>query len=143
MGYKIMIAYKVVEKNTRHGSNWAIYRNFCKSRPHLDSKIRKKYPQYFPRYLKGTTVKAATGSVGIMCFEDKTDAQRFLIRELDYGNIYGKIIKVKGYNKNKVTFWIGCHCASSPENIIENKFAEGTMRPPLGTIAFKSVKVLE
>ena len=126
-----MLAFKVVEKNTRCGTNWAIYKNNYNT----DFSFIKKHKEYFPRYLKNTIVHAVKGSVGILCFKDEKHAQKFI----DIYQINAKIVKVEGYNQNLSDFRINCHCGSSPHNILGWE----RIQPPKGTIAFESVKVLE
>ena len=129
-----MLAYKVVEKNTRHCSNWTIYRqSYIRTKDEI--KFRKDNIQYFPRYLKGTVVKEVPGSVGIMCFKTIKYAINFILEN----NLNAKIVKVYGYNKKRVKY-ISMYCGSSPENVI-NLFEKTTQ--PDGTIAFKKVRVLE
>jgi hypothetical protein len=56
------IAYKVVEKKTRYGSNVAGSIDLDKY------EYVKKYLAIFPKYTKGSIVKAKRGSLGIFLF---------------------------------------------------------------------------
>lgn len=140
-----MIVYKVVEKNTRNGSNVAMIKEqFSLSSAYSDFyekflKFRKENEQFFPKYLKGTIVKCAEGSVGIICFKDKWYAKDFI-------NNYDAlrktiIIKVKGINKMKTPVSLVYGCGGT--NIININKEAGMMSPPHGTITFKAVEVLE
>ena len=93
-----MIAYKVVEKKTRKGSNWVMFkRNHWKNYFNYDIKrIRRGgYMFLFPTYRRGSIIKADPRTVGILCFATKEDAVQFQINyKLELST---KIIKVKGY----------------------------------------------
>lgn len=81
-----MIAYKVVERRTRYGSNlalckrgrddWRGLRKFVEKYIGNVSDYQKILP-YFPRYFKGALVKMAPGSVGLMVFKRELAAERF------------------------------------------------------------------
>jgi len=144
------IAYKVVEKQTRHCSNWAMFivkvRARIKGGWSRDSfpcialavKFGKEHIEYFPRYLKGTTVKAAKGSVGILTFGMKREAKNFLSlanKEIDW-----LIIEVEGFGPRPVKYLNGL-CGAEPSNIIKDN--NDHIYPPRGTIGFDKVKVLE
>ena len=131
-----MLAYKVVEKGTRHCSNWAIHKSE-NSFKYRSTAFHKKFIQYFPRYLKNTTVYAVKGTVGILTFNSKIDAKCFISCN-NRANLI--IIKVKGIGEPYDVKYLNAGCGSTPEDIL-NDF--GSMVPPRGTIAFESVKVLE
>ena len=91
-----MIAYKVVDKKTRKGSNFVLIAHNFNDTPEETEKLsnKKGHKQYFPYYLKGKRVYKARNSVGIICFTYKSDAENF--REM-YSALkeYSIIIKVE------------------------------------------------
>jgi cellulose synthase/poly-beta-1,6-N-acetylglucosamine synthase-like glycosyltransferase len=138
-----MLAYKVVEKQTRHCSNWTIFKTYFGSNKR-EIKFKKENPEYFPRYLKNKVIKEVPNSVGILCFENKGSAELFIYY---YPKCNFKIIKVDGKKQKKV-YYIIEGCGNNPNSIKEfhdDKEVDLTSicRPPKGTIAFESVKVLE
>lgn len=135
--------YKVVEKQTRHCSNWTLY----KTHPKQDNrayKYRKNHPEWFPRYFKGRIVKEVPGSIGILCFEFKVNALNF-IRSYSSSNINWLTIQVKGINKReKVQFLIsGCGCFPMFLTLGNIGNQHNTTVPPQGTVAYREVLVLE
>ena len=140
MGIKTNVAYKVVEKGTRHGSNWAIYKQrhmtlFMKS-------FRKKYIHFFPRYLKGTIVKAMKSSVGIFIFPKLEDAQNFEEMLIRQDGVSTKIIKVQGLGERRKIERIILGCGTNPRLIInQNNFIFTDMCK--GIYSYPAVKVLE
>ncbi|MCK5255074.1 MAG: hypothetical protein KAQ81_03565 [Deltaproteobacteria bacterium] len=135
-----MIAFKVVEKRTRFGSNLAI----CRASHHgsafsnVIKAFKRKYPQFFPRYLKGSIVKKAVGTVGILTFKTWYDAERFACSLSAWRSL--KIIKVKGIGKPKEEVWLIGNCGSDPTNLLN---AGEEVPAPTGTLAFPTVRVLE
>ena len=100
-----MIVYKVVEKGTRYGTNMCLFKGHV-HRNHLNfygnikiKTIKIRLKQWFPRYSKGSIVKAAPGSIGIMCFETKVVAENFK-NFYNTLNRNAKIIKVRGLKLN-------------------------------------------
>lgn len=148
-----MIAYKVVNKETRDGSNWTMfindkfYNKYAKEDKIKDGlraakEFKKQHPEYFPKYKKDTIVYAAPGSVGIMCFETAENAYDFIHR-YDL-NSRAKAIKVDGIGRAKrKNIKITCGCGSNPGNLTNIHYYLIETDPPEGTITFKSVKVLE
>lgn len=136
------IAYKVVEKRTRNCSNMTLY-TFYKHRRELGNKIREEYPEWFPVYKKGTTVKMAPNSAGILCFTSYHAANGF---KRDYDKLQNRamIIKVKGIDMLTSPNMIYGACGTSPEYLYSrSEYQRRTIPAPYRTIAFKSVKVLE
>ena len=149
-----MIAYKVVSKKYRYGSNWTmgveelLYENYGHYIMKDIRGIMSGFPGMFPKYEKGATVKAAKGSIGILCFERKKDAHRFLnaywrLRE------YATIIKVKGRGKRKGKVHIKTG-AGGFFNYAQKMIMKSWKEPwdfcgtaPEGTVAFDEVEVLE
>ena len=136
-----MIVYKVVEKRTRHCSNWALCKSYGVSNKKLKRWLNKHHPGFFPRYLKGTTVTAALGSVGILTFEEHTAARVF---KSDYNSRFDAntiIIKVEGIGEPLYNIRIVPGCGETPKNIylLTKRWAHA----PSGTVAFPAVKVLE
>jgi hypothetical protein len=130
-----MQIYKVVERKTRHCSNWAIFKS------HDNWKegcwFRKKHIQYFPRYLKGRVVEAVKGSAGLLTFEYLKDAKFFIKRNLMADLI---IIKVEGIGDKRRVNRLKGNCGGDPSSIFRE---DEEMIAPEGTLAFNSVKVLE
>ena len=64
--------YKIVEKGTRWGLNWLIFKHYRKAQyPEIYARgvaFRKSHPEFFPRYFKDRVIHAVPGSLGIMCF---------------------------------------------------------------------------
>ena len=139
-----MIVYKVVEKNTRHCSNWAMMKHYQydASIPKSFINFKKKHPDFFPRYLKGKTIKKVSESVGIFCFKDIDDAEVFINKGFGY-NSKAIIIKVRGNGKIVHRPKIITGCGTSPSDLLlyKNKiYQEDGVQ---GSIAFPSVTVLE
>jgi hypothetical protein len=138
------VVYKVVEKQTRHCTNWSLYVKGFEFEDHITrKKLLKKYPAlklFLPRYLKNTIVKMAPKSIGILTFDNYKSAELFIKNCCMYN---GKIIKVKGINQLKNSLIVGS-CAFDPTNLIErNYFSNLAMHAPSGTLFFEKVKVLE
>ena len=136
------ICYKVVEKRTRYGSNWSIYRAiFFMNR--AETLPKPPDSPYFQTYKKGSTIKCVPGSVGIMVFESKRSAKYFASNGA-LNNDRVMIIKVLGVGKmpHSLILW---ECGSKPQQLLEEKGRMGHIYvdPPYGTLFFKSVKVLE
>ena len=133
------MAYKVVEKQTRHCSNWAIYKTHYQETRVL--KYRRDHPKWFPRYFKGRTIKEAPGSIGILCFEYKRDAASFAH---SYRGIDWIIISVKGIGEQleQCSFLVsGCGCY--PERLGQKALKIDTVPLPIGTVLYHEVLVLE
>ena len=135
-----MIAFKVVEKRTRFGSNLAI----CRASHHgsafsnVIKAFKRKYPQFFPRYLKGSIVKKAVGTVGILTFKTQFDADHFAASLSARPSL--KIIRVEGIGKPKEKVRLIGNCGSDPTNLLNE---EEEIPAPTGTLAFPVVRVLE
>ncbi len=139
-----MIVCKVVEKQTRWGSNWMLFKSDCQDSSlfSLGERFRKNHPEFFPRYFKGRIVKAAPNSIGILCFSSMTAARVF--RDTHCHNMPAIIIKVRGIGAPRKVKKVGVGCGSSPWLLFDYKeeiFIGG--EPPFGTIAFPAVEVLE
>ena len=145
-----LIAYKVVEKGTRWGSNWMMFKDVLTDPEALPSscekglKFQKEHPEFFPRYFKNTIVKAAPKSRGILCFETKQHAERFITySDLKHRAI---IVKVRGIGQARQIVSVIPNCGSFPWHLtLTTKMKLGfyMMRAPKGTIAFNAVEVLE
>lgn len=137
--------FKVVEKKTRWGSNWALFKDLlmdCEISPekcYKGLKFRREHPEFFPHYYKGHTVKAVPGTAGIMCFPTRADAERFR----DDCRYRGRfiIIEVKGIGSPRKVDQVIEWCGSRPWNLLD---PNPKLQPALyATIAFDAVKVLE
>ncbi len=80
------IGYKVVEKGTRYGSNLVMYRRMLERGIRVNAYVEREveylvqtHPTLFPVYLKDTKIKKAPGSVGILVFDSRMDAEGFII----------------------------------------------------------------
>ena len=145
---KKRIAYKVVHKDYRWGSNLTIYATGINAKPKDIQQTLEAHPEckaYFPTYAKGSTITAVLGSVGILCFDSVLHCHDFMAKE-DIAN-YSTIIKVRligRVNKNvRLVKGAGTH----PMTII-NIHESGNdpfefMNPPTGSIAVPAVEVLE
>ncbi|MHA1170327.1 MAG: hypothetical protein ACTSRU_21070, partial [Candidatus Hodarchaeales archaeon] len=73
--------YKVVETVTRHGTNFTLMKNCCDDSGQLEllRKWRKQYRKWFPTYKKNKIIRAPENSLGIMTFQTKWYAERFLV----------------------------------------------------------------
>lgn len=146
------IAYKIVHSETRYGSNVAVYiqdhlegwtsdceagNDYLEIMKTVKAIIKKhSLEAYFPIYKKGEIVNAAPGSVGIFCFINKVCAQKF---RNDYNlNASTEVIKVRGVDGRYVNRIRSC-CAESFSNLTMTP----DISPPLGTVFFNSVEVLE
>jgi hypothetical protein len=148
------IVYKVVEKRTRWCSNWALFRAATKNSLVSGNRFkeadawRKKNKEWFPRYLKGTTVKKAPNSVGILAFQSKAAAKTFARDSFDVVFAPAQIIKVKGIGERKQDVYVVSGCGYAPIRIhdaIHPLFREWpwTVEAPSGTVAYDAVEVLE
>lgn len=132
-----MIAYKAVGEDTRDCSNWTLFDGFYSNKNHPAYKegleFKEKHKEYFPVYKKG--------SVGILCFESEEEAYGFIIMYGDYTTRF-KIIKVRGINKLETPKFVNVGCGGDYLTKINMDTTE-ICRPPIGTIAFEAVEVLE
>jgi len=140
-----IIAYKVVHKETRYGSNAALFMR-DKNRYYESEAIFKEaleecseLRKFFPIYLKGKKIRRVKDSCGILCFLTIRDAENFLERYCGLSKIT-KIIKVTGilFKTGEEIRLIG-NCGKI-ENLLRGKFQHV---PPFGTITFKEVTILE
>jgi len=119
------IAYKVVVKNNR-----------------TSILTQGKYKL---TYNKGEIVNSVPGSLGIMVFDSKMDADRYL-------NTKRILIKVRPIGERKVPLYV-CENPSKYENRLENYYKKGKDKqstyesgmylPPSGTSCYPSVEVLD
>lgn len=142
-----MIAYKVVAKKTRYGSNaigylrdyehmfeWSMFR-----------KVLKKYPelkQYFPVYKKNATVTAVSRSAGIFAFREKFQAETFIKEYFNGIRSKVEIIKIEGTSRNVkvINFIYGafniCHLSEKKPRIPLRELMPGV-------VLFNTIKVLD
>lgn len=132
------MAYKVVEKQTRHCSNWAIYKTHYQETRVL--KYRREHPEWFPRYFKGRTVKEAPGSIGILCFEYKMEALCFAE---SYKKIDWLIIQVEGIGEQRDWCLLISGCGCYPKRLGREALVTDLVSPPIGTVLYHEVLVLE
>jgi len=135
------IAFKVVEKGTRKGSNWIIYKRY--NDPQNLPPLLKK--NFFPSYHKEETIKAFPKSPGILCFMYKKDAETF-IRDECLKN--AKIIKVRGIGEPNLKPLLIDSCGFKPHKLGGYYFNKINYIPRLlythlSIVAFPAVEVLE
>lgn len=132
--------FKVVEKQTRWGTNWTLFKSYYKRTSKFSKveRFRKAHPEFFPHYYKGHVVKAAPHSLGIMCFSKRSDAERFE-EIISCGRTI--IIKVKGIGKPRYVSRVVADCGLDPRNLVSSFYLNGVA--PKGTVAFPAVEVLE
>lgn len=133
-----MVVYKVVGKN-KCSSNWAIYCSDHRPKPALLKQLIKI--GWVKLYYKGRTITAHKASVGILCFKRLRDAEDFKSR---YKGL-SKIIKVEGIGKGNTKLILERAMGSYMRGAMESHFGDiyDEMDAPHGTIAYRSVKVLE
>lgn len=144
MDRKEKVLYKVVGKEHRYGTNMTGY--MCNK--NLDAKEVEKFLEsipelkpFFPRYKKNSVVKAAPGSVGLLCFEDREFAEAFIARYPESLTKAGTIIKVKPLAKCKrARDWKIIRSCMSIKNLLDG---HADMYAPSGTVAVDKLKVLE
>ena len=90
------IAYKVVRKWKRYGTNLTIYESLASKQAQV-KKLLKEHSNLFPTYHKGATVHKASGTEGLFVFLEKRHAEEFIEWELSHLRV--KIIKVKPQSK--------------------------------------------
>lgn len=143
-----MIAYKVVDRKSRRGVNWAYFtrsnsrllsNNF--SRRHK-RRIIQKLSEYFPVYKKGAVINKVPSSVGILCFRKKADAAGFVnfngLSSPPYDCI---LVKVQGEGiTTPIKIVMG---ANRNPTILTTDAIKEYRSPPTGTIAFEIITVLE
>ena len=139
------IVYKVIDKKTRYGSNAGMYLSCHSIREFKGLLNRNNLEKYFPKYEKGSIVRAAPNTIGILCFSSYWHSLNFLISIVHCHEDRGHfcIIKVKGIRRRKRKDpKIIKHCGSSPRYLGISDH-NGTTSPPTGTVCFSAVKVLD
>jgi hypothetical protein len=136
-----MICYKVVGKENRYGSNYTmLYSDNNMPETGIDMRVFKRF---FPKYEKGKIVKAIRGSQGIFCFQTKTDAQKFRHTCSENFQKITTIIKVEGIGEPNYFPKIIKECGAWLSNLLSYKTTQAMIEAPMGSISFKSVRVLE
>jgi len=151
-----MKAFKVVDRETRHGTNWALqYNNLQKglsvATPNnvdffensINSMLLFEFlnPKLFPIYKKDSFVEMASNSIGLMIFGTKIDAIKFagkysfttIVDVETIGDLLPSALIVPGCGHN--IQYLKYFSASS---LTERKGS----RPPDGTIFCEKLKVL-
>lgn len=118
-----MVLYKVVQKNTRFGSNWAIFsEKYIRREETLKEykKFRKDHPDLFPRYLKGIILTANPITIGFMMFKEIYNAELF--QELIDLKETTKIIEIEPLGQTKTyngtDKCILQNCGGNPKNLL-------------------------
>ena len=147
---KPRIAYKVIGKNNRYGTNWTI---FTRDGTDIQDEcgtistnyFLHKYKQYFPKYTKGKIIKKVFGTAGIMVFQTIRDCKNFQGRE----NIHyiTRIVKVRMIGRAKTAKRMLGGCGSNPNWLVGDlkRWDSPVERRevPIGTVAIDAVEVLE
>ena len=129
-----MIRYKVVIRKTRESIIGMLHN-------------RPKKSSYILKYKKGTIVTAPKNTVGILVFKTLSNAEKFM--EIYSDPTYYKILKIEGIGKGKTIkrlfsdgdswgFFTSLVVSVFNENPMMQK-----MSAPVGTMAYKAVRVLE
>lgn len=143
-----IIAYKVIDRAKRFGTNYAIFCFEQSKTEFLDliSEI-KELNQYFPIYSKNSVINYVEGSVGLMTFDSIANALDFLKSEdplkrlMKNENII--IVKVSINKKNILPSprYIRANCGGNILKLLHGDFLHKCV--PEGTIFCKSLTVIE
>jgi hypothetical protein len=142
-----MIVYKVVDRNTRYGSNYIVYTNKYNKIKELHEKFKgllQKYPklkEYFPQYKEGEVIQCVKGSVGLMSLETKEDAKNF-IEVSGFNKERVSIIKCEAYGILKTSKVIG-KCGIEPERLLLHYSIRDKTYLCREVVFSKELKVLE
>lgn len=99
--------------------------------------------RYRKIYKRGKIVKASSATLGIFCFKTKNDAERF-IRIFMVGG--GLILRVGTIGRGKRPLKVIIYCDDEHlSRFYSNLMQQGdlTKEPPVGTICYSAVKVLD
>ena len=124
--------FKVVDKETRRGTNFAISKFWA---------FIYNPSVYINTYERDTVVRAKEGSLGIFTFKTKKAAREFIER---YGSLkHITILRVKpiGKGKTPTEIVLGGSVLNSILDFYSGKFCK-KVPPPQGTICYPAVKVL-
>lgn len=121
---KKKVVYKIIHSNTRRSYSMTEYNRYCII------------------YHVNTIVKAIKGSVGIMCFETKEYAEKFVKIQYIWPSGDVDIIDVHPIGKAKYPKTISAQTIEDSLNIFYEDEAILTMSPPEGTVCYNSVEVL-
>jgi hypothetical protein len=136
-----MIVYKVVHKETRYGSNAAIYIKQKSIRDFLKLFNYKGLKKYFPKYEKGKIIECVSGSVGLMCFKTLFDCRDFVL--LNKIKDSSEIVRVRINKKNVLEDSnILSECGTFPTKLVD-QYKYLSNNPPNGTILVKQLYVME
>lgn len=140
-------AWKVVDKKNRYGSNATAFQEaqalslgvfFKEVTPIVAAKLRP----YFPKYNKGSVVKCVKGSAGILCFTNRSDAERFRMK-YDVLAKNAMIIKVMGLGRPMKKHRLISGCFNILEFTKDKSLVLMMDGSYPGTIAYSRVRVLE
>ena len=144
-------AFKVVEKRTRFGTNYMIFKKMISSKRN-DLKVNHEDKIFFPKYKKNSIIKAFPDSAGICCFESIYDAISFANHEVS--DCDWIIITVKGKRRVKYPILYSGFGLIAPKSFSyrikeyikmekEYKVPSPEIRKlPRGFISFEEIKVL-
>ncbi len=134
-----MKAFKVIDKDTRMGSNAAIFMTCCGEEKLMEVIREYSLRPYFPRYIRGSLVKKVPRSPGIMAFKTIEHAKKFQYRyALENRTI---IVEVEGRPCKRQDRKI-----RNSMGILPKRFAKKgrSLSPPApGTVFFDFVEVLQ
>jgi len=136
-------AFKVVDKETRRGTNLALWKR--RSDKKDIEYLLKLYADFFPAYLKDTIVQKLPRTKGLFFFKDIYYAKR-LIRRCHLPEDSLMIIKVQPIGKitqpKKILSGIGSYAYALPA-YYQGMTLMDEVAPPKGTYVCNSLKVLE
>lgn len=149
----MQVAFKVVMKWHRFGTNAALYTSDSYNRIYSPKYMKyfkyllDAYPTlkpYFPRYSKNTVVKAVPGSVGLMAFSSKLEAEDFIFCELrGMSTAYiVKLLYTKADILNPPMRIIG-NCGGRIMNLLDLDLGYSSRPVPEGTIFLSKATVLD
>lgn len=135
------MAYKVVTERHRLGTNAAIAMHNRRFKP--EDFERPLVSMYFPKYTKGSLIKAVPGSPGICCFKTIAQANAFIGNNEALCCQSMIVIKVKGIKTIKNPLLVsGMGCG--PDRFLLRLTDKSYLsKLPKGIITFEKVKVLE
>jgi len=136
-------AWKVVERETRFGTNLIHYRKRSGNAELL--RLGKQYPKLFPQYIKGNVLEAEKWTKGYFVFRYKEHCIDFIFLEsLPEKNV--EIIRVQLLDTPKYLYSIIPGCGEYPLFVYESKQCPSkwnTFPAPRGTWVCHKIKVLD
>jgi hypothetical protein len=144
-GGVMAIAYKVVGKKHRCGTNLTLFILSCGGRlTKTFQRMVAEHSEYFPVYSKGAKVTAVPGSVGLLAFRYKRDAVAFQVDEdFTAATEIVRVRAIRGKIRRCTAFSLYPGCGARIADLWEGGVSKGKMCPPAGTVCMKSCEVLD